>query len=231
MNMRTSELDSCLIELEHILSGLMASNYYFQYYVESVPTLNTEFQSVSSKIDNIGPIQDILLESMIIQLDKLFEIQPQLGKCLKEINQTKLTQVLKDDWMIIKKNHDTITMWRNGMVAHSTQQSKNYLPYHKLDPNHIETQESILSTSRFAVIYLWAIVRNILPYFQKAMDRKDQLNEGLKVVDKFEFLATIIHNEKKFFTKINEDLKKNSLETIIFCGYDDWPINTKNEDG
>lgn len=98
MSMKTSELDSCLIELEHVLSGLMASNYYFQYYIESVPALmNAEFQSVSSEIDSIGPIQDILLESMIIQLDKLFEIQPQLGRCLKEINQTKLTHVLKDD--------------------------------------------------------------------------------------------------------------------------------------
>lgn len=219
-----NELDSCLSELDNILNSLMTSNFYLQYFIVYGPKLNIEVDKTIF-VDNVQPIRDILLDNMIMQLDKLDELQPQLGKCLKDIGKENLIKVLKEFWLIIVQNRKKINEWRNKIVAHSKEQSKNYVSYHKLDPEYSETIQNILFASRYAVTYIWGLLRNINEEFAQITEKKYQELNEVKKEDSVELLAKIIHQEKDFFSKMNDKLTNSGYEPAIFCGYDKWPMN------
>jgi len=222
-----NEFYSCLNELDNILNNLMTTNYYFEFFVTYIPSLRDEaHDSELLRIDKIQPILDILIDNMIIQLDKIFEIQPQLGSSLKQNNQLKILQVIKNSWSLIKENKDKINDWRNQFVAHSSEQSKNYISYHKFDPDYLVTFQRIISTSRYVVTYLWAILRNILEDFMEATGTKYEEMKEIERVDKIEFLSKAINNEKNFFEQINLELEQNGFKPVIFCGYETWPMKT-----
>ena len=102
-----NELDSCLSELDNILNSLMTANFYQEYLITNGPSFGNEIENILM-LDKVQPLSDILFEHMIIQLDKLFEIHSQLGKCLVNINQKKLMLSLKEDWKDIYKNKGKI---------------------------------------------------------------------------------------------------------------------------
>lgn len=223
---KLEQLYSCLNELDNIVNSLMASNYYFEYYSASTSVLmDSEYEQIITRIDKIQPVLDILFDNMIIELDKLFEIQPQLGKCLKEIGNVKLLQSLKKHWSIIEKNRIKIKEWRNKIIAHSQDQSLDYISYHKLDPDYATTLETVPLTSRYATAYIWAIIRNIYEHYKEAIDIKYNEFDRVKRIDRIELLSKLIVGEKKFVLEVNNDLKQNGFEEVIFCGYEKWPMS------
>ena len=219
-----NELDSCLSELDNILNSLMTANFYQEYFITNGPSFGNEIQN-TLMLDKVQPLSDIIFEHMIIQLDKLFEIHSQLGKCIVNINQKKLMRALKADWKAIYKNRGKIILWRNKLITHSKKQSKNYVPYYKVDPNYRKTISDIFCISRYAVTYLWAILSNINTQFLESTEAKYEEMNNLEKEDATQLLAKTIINEKKFFKEINNNLKKNGFGPVIFCGYEKWPMN------
>lgn len=223
-----NELDSCLSELDNILNSLMTANFYQEYLITNGPSFGNEIENILM-LDKVQSLSDIIFEHMIIQLYKLFEIHSQLGKCLVNINQKKLMQSLKEDWKDIYKNKGKIILWRNKLITHSEKQSKNYVPYYKVDPNYRKTIYEIFSISRYAVTYLWAILRNITTQFVESTETKYEEMNNLEKEDAIRLLAKTIINEKKFFKKINNNLKKNGFDSVIYCGYEKWPMNVSEK--
>lgn len=220
----TSQLESCLNELDNILNSLISSNFYFEYSMIYNPIVtDKEFKSKAS-LETIDPLIDILFESMVIQLYKLFEIQPILTKCLANLNKIELLKILRKPWSHIQQSRNKITIWRNKIISHSREQSSNYLSYNLLDPTYNKSRKMIITVSRFAVIYIWAIINNIHDEYMNATFMKEENKNSLIRVDAIEALSQAINDEKKFWNEVNIELRQKGYRLVSFCGYEEWPM-------
>lgn len=219
------QLQSCLKELDNILNSLMSSNFYLEYTMTYNPIVtDNEFKSVKASIHTIDPLIDILFESMVIQLYKFFELHPVLTKCLKDLNEIDLLRTLYR----INQSRSKIRIWRNSIITHSGDQSLNYVPYHIVDPSYNESRRIIVSVSRYAVIYIWAILDNIHDEYMTATLTKEEDRNSLIRIEATEVLSQTIINEKKFWKEANEELINNEYKPVRFCGYEKWPMNPAN---
>lgn len=224
-----NELDSCLSELDNILNSLLTTNFYYEYFITNGDYFESRIEGevLSSKGQ---PMLDLLFDHMIIQLDKLLELHNQLSRCIVNVNHKNLMNTLQVHWKRIYDNKEKIILWRNKIVAHSGEQSKNYVPHYKIDPEYQKTIPEIISMARYAVTYIWAVLSNILTHYMEATDKKYEDMYNIKYVGTTtELLAKAILNEKKVFSAINKDLKKNGFKPVIFCGYEKWPMNRVSE--
>jgi hypothetical protein len=204
----------------------MSSNFYFEYCITYSPIVtDKEFVSLKQSLHTIDPLIDILFESMVIQLYKFFELHRILTKCLKDSSKIGLLSALKKPWNKIDKSASIIRIWRNEIISHSRNQSINYIPYHVLDPNYNESRKFIVSVSRYAVIYIWAIIDNIHTDYMSATLTKEEDKNSLVRVEATEVLSQTIINERKFWKEVNEELKKDKYKPVRFCGYEKWPMN------
>ena len=219
----TESFYACLIELEQILDDLMTLNYEMQEASYAISTTNTGTDDYK-KHDRL---KDIIFESIVLKLYKLFEIHSLLGKCLTEQNKLHILKALQEQWKKISSQQKIIHDWRDGIVAHSRERAKDFLLYNELDPNYFDTIKTILKISRCAVIYLWAIRANLYDDYEKAWKMKDEKMSNLKRYDITQLLSELINSENHFFEETNDILKKNNLKTNIFCGYDKYPMNIK----
>lgn len=174
-------------------------------------------------MSTIDPLFDMLFESMVIHLYKLFELHPILSKCLKESNQLDLLRILKNGWCTILKTKPKVNIWRNRIISHSGEQSVNYKHFDILDPQYNETRNLIVTTSRYAVIYIWAILGNIHSDYMNATLSKEQHKNSLIRVDGMEILTKAIHDEKIFWKEVNSVLNKG-YRPVSWCGYEEWPM-------
>jgi type IV secretory pathway VirB4 component len=221
----TSQLQSCLNELDNILNSLMSSNFYFQFSLIYDPIVtDKEFKSLKPSLNTLDPLIDILFESMVIQLYKLFEVQPFLAKCLKDSGKIDLLRILKDSWSRIERGRDKIIFWRNKFISHSRDQSLNYVSYHILDSKYNETRKIIVSSSRYAVTYIWAVLSNIHSEYMGATLIKEEEKNSMIKLDGTEILTKAILDEKYFWKDVNEQLKKKGYRPVAFCGYEEWPM-------
>lgn len=217
------QLHACLIETEQILDDLMTLNYEIEKATYDMATSpdETKYKIADRK-------KDMFLDQTIIKLYTLFEVHSTLGKCIVDLGKQQMLTSLKPHWKKISKHEKMITLWRDQIVAHSEDRAKDFKLFTEIDPSYFENIPIILSVSRFAVIYLWALRVNLLQEFKDAWKRKDEKMEGMKWLNIEDLLTNLIHEEKNFFKEINKTLKENNLTETIFCGYDEWPMNKVN---
>jgi hypothetical protein len=87
----------------------------------------------------------------------------------------------------------------------------------------------IISVSRYAVIYIWAIISNLHNAYMDATFTKEEYKNSMIKVGGMEVLSKAIYDERQFWKKINDKLKKNNFRPVSFCGYEEWPMKMVDE--
>jgi hypothetical protein len=222
----STNLQSCLRELELILDKLISLNFYNQYWLTS-PTSSLMFMDVNPMMntDMVNPLFDIMFENMVLQLYKLYEMQPILAKCLVDVSKKDLLKALKEPWRSIYKWHDKIYEWRNKIVSHSKEQSLMHIPYHNLDPDYNKTRIGVVSVSRYAVLYIWGIVGNVSEEFKESTRARAEEMQQIQELEGMEILQIAVQNELKYSRSLNRTLRNAGFKTVKFRGYNDFPMS------
>lgn len=100
-----------------------------------------------------------------------------------------------------------------------------YVSYHKLDPDYNSTWVGIITVSRYAALYIWAILENIHKEFMESTNARGEEMQQIQGLDGMEILSRAAQNEMIFSRKINRDPRDSGLRAVKFRGYNNWPMS------
>lgn len=216
-----------IIQLSRIVNQLMLANYFVEKVTKKLPTLVITGTEKYTGLEENQALLDILFDHIIIQLYQFLEIEPFIQRVeAKTYPHHELTKSLKEIVKPIRKMEGKIRLWRNNIVTHSKQQVFNFVPFHILDPDYMETLRNINLLSRLAVCYLIGLFVNI-PDYTLAMVEKHNLGRGVEADTGFkEWWFNMKKTEKEIVDKANNELKKSGFEIIKRPSYKSYPIGS-----
>lgn len=209
-----TESESIIISFNDVLSRLIKSNYFFEELVEKAPDFVIKGIK-SQEVKKMDLMFDVLLEYSILQITNFFEILPKLSIVeRKTFDNAILSKSLKIILEQIQKNESKIKIWRNKVVAHSKEQSRDYIPYYIRDQDYVETFKNVLLTSRLIVHYGTNFLQNLPTDYDMAKIVVRFQNMDVETFPLKKWWSEMKKNELAILENTNNVLRVNGLEQI-----------------
>ena len=209
------QLFSCLLEFKRTGAELAILNMVMNKRIDGVPQYQIHIRNHNGEMVNIPDnFEDefyitILLESMVIRLQRLYEIHPTLGNVIVDTMKgcPNILKGLKNLWLQIEDAKDKVESWRNDFLVHSDRRALNFKPHFIIDTEYLETFRKITLASRLAALY-YTTIEKFIPYLFKAADIWKEIEYGREDLWYVkEWWNQLKVKEKELIDATNNDLK------------------------
>lgn len=214
-----SKTDACFIELNALGYRISGALDLLTQHGNELPLTNIEAMA-HTNLHKDKFIVKSMWDYLVLNLFKLIEIHDSiLGKILNDNDATELEKCLEPSWEVIKDIEVKIRVFRHS-IAHSKEQSNNYVSFMDMDPDYYQTQTKIIVAAGAAVFYICGIFENMRYLYDNSRISFKTILGKIKEWPPHEEIGNAHHEITKILKQTNQNLTNSGYLISHSMKYD-----------